>query len=106
MQSVMMKIRYYSFELRVNGNAPASLHRCIDSKTLNPGSLSGAGVLYFQYLLPVKTGPASPANLGCLAIDSHYVTPLFMRPKFSGLKIWTLLYPLGKLFGMGLAKPS
>lgn len=94
-----------SFKLRVTGNGPAFSDRCIGLNTITPDiTLHGIWGFLFS-ILPVKTGPVSPENLGSLAIHILYVTILFMRPKFSRLKIWAFLYLIGKPLS-GLAKPS
>lgn len=112
MLSWKIKIRYYSFELRLPGNGPALSNRCIDSKTLNPGILSGAGVLYFQHPSQVfDAGPFWTAKLGHqnkTEYMSHSNTfHIFLTGlSFTGLKIWSNLSRAWKHFRTGLAKPS
>lgn len=112
MQSYKMKIRYYSFELRTTGDGPAFCNRCIDSKTLNPGILSGAGVLYF-YTLPqvFDAGPFWTVKLGHqnkTAVMSHSNTfhTFLICLSFPGSKIWQYICRWWKHLRTGLAEPS
>lgn len=104
----VQQIKIYNFKLRITGNGPALLSRCINLNNIAPDiTFPGIwGFLFFTYLLPVKTGPASPANLGILAIHIHYVTTLLNLPIVLLVKNLAMQYPLGKPLGMGLAKPS
>jgi len=58
------------------------------------------GFLYLSSFLSVWAAPLSSVKLGNLRIYNINVTTLFMRPKFSRLKIWTFIGIVERLCGL------
>ena len=93
MQTCKIKIQNVIFELRASGNAPAFYMRCIDSiiQPLPKGPVFGRG-----FFMPFLQGLGPDLHSRCdsrLKCDKRppMWQLLFMRPKFSGLKIWTFI---------------
>ncbi len=63
-------------------------------------SFSSKGFLYLSSFSSGMTGPVSNESLISLTIYRFSATTIFMRPKFSRLKIWTLTGIIEKWCGL------